>query len=63
MTQLHIVQLVVKDNDGLKTLDDNTILKIETFLNKIPNVGFKEQPKSNILKKRNVRIDSHRLPI
>lgn len=63
MAQLKLVQIVVKDNGVLKSLDDKTTKEIAEHLNKIPNVGFKEQPKSNILRRRNVRIDSSRLPI
>ena len=62
MTQLLIKQIIVRENDVLKSLDDKTTRELQEHLNKISNVGFKEQRKSNIHQK-NVRIDASRLPI
>ena len=61
MTQLLIKQIIVRENDVLKSLDDKTTRELQEHLNKISNVGFKEQRKS--IHQRNVRIDSSRLPI
>ena len=62
MSQLLIKQIVVKENGVLKSLNDKTTKELQVHLNKIPNVGFKEQRKSNIHQK-NVRIDASSLPI